>query len=185
MRRLVRAVYRGAMSAPLLATRVHWWNHDYRISVGGHPLLYWHPSAWGTGGAMVLDGRNYHVRSTVTGSRYLLTDETGAVVAAAERVGRKQWMVLADGQCYHFRRARSYREEQRVADDGAPAGAVLRTSQLRRDAIADLPGLPLLTQAFVFLVVLSAWDSSTDLMLLFAVALMPMWSTAAGLAPFG
>jgi hypothetical protein len=68
--------------------------------------------------------------------------------------------VEAEGRTYTFERASFWRSEERLVLDGRPVGTVRRVGAFRGDAVADLPGLPLPLQVFVFTVVLSAWDAA-------------------------
>ena len=43
-----------------------------------------------------------------------MVDDAGAVVASADRVGRKRWTVEAAGQTYHFRRKSFWGNEEEL-----------------------------------------------------------------------
>jgi hypothetical protein len=43
--------------------------------------------------------------------------------------------------------------------DGRPVGSVRWVTRWRRDAVADLPDLPLSLQVFVVVIVLAMWDA--------------------------
>jgi hypothetical protein len=144
----------------LEARRKGFWKGDYELNVDGRPLTRWDAKTWRTGGWFELDGRRYEVRANGWGTRYEMTDPTGMPVAGAHRVGRKRWTVEAGGRTYGFERASFWRSEERLVADGRPVGSVRRVSAWRGDAVADLPGLPLPVQVFVFTVVLTAWDAA-------------------------
>jgi len=94
------------------------------------------------------------------GSTYAMVDEDGKPIASADRVGRKNWTVEADGRTYQFHRASPWRQEEELHFEGRRVGSVKRKGRWRGDAVADLPGLPLPVQVFVHAVVLAMWDSS-------------------------
>jgi hypothetical protein len=143
----------------LSAKKISVWRSRYEITSDGRPVAVWDPNLWRTGGSFELAGRPYAVRTNTLGSRFALTDGAGVVVAAARRVGRKRWSVEADGRSYQFQRTSPWRNDQTLMVDGQPAGSVRRVSMWRSDAVADLPGLPLPLQVFVFVVVLVMWDA--------------------------
>lgn len=94
------------------------------------------------------------------GSKYGMVDEDGRRVASADRVGRKNWTVEADGRTYEFHRASLWRSEEELHFEGRRVGSVKRKSIWRGDAVADLPGLSLPVGVFVVAVVLTMWDSA-------------------------
>jgi len=149
--------YPGAV---LEARRVSIWRNRYELTLDGRPLARWDGRTWRTGGRFALEGRRYEVRSNVWGNRFEMTDEFGMSVAAADRVGHKRWMVEASGRSYQFHRASPWRPEQVLVAGGRPVGSVRRASMWRRDAVAELPDLPLPAQVFVLVVILTVWDSS-------------------------
>jgi len=142
----------------LAARSIAWWRSRYEITADGQVVTTWRPNTWRTGGSFALAGRRYHLKSNVWGSRYELTDEMDLTIATAERVGRKRWTVEANGRTYHFERASLWRPEESLVADGERVGSVRRVSVLRRDAVADLPGLPLPIQVFVLAIVLTMWE---------------------------
>lgn len=150
------------MSAVLKAKRTRSWKGGYDISVDGEPLLRWDPKTWSVGGSFTLDDASYEVRTNAFATRYEMTDSDGAPIAVAERVGRKSWTVRADGQTYTFERGSIWRQDQRLLVGGQQVGTIRRTSAWSGEAVAELPGLPLLVQVFVLLVVLSGWDMATN-----------------------
>jgi len=87
-----------------------------------------------------------------------MTDQTGAPVAIADRVGRENWTVESDGRTHAFERDSIWRLEERFIVDGEQAGVVRRAGPDSGEASADLPGLSLPAQVFVLLVVLAGWD---------------------------
>jgi hypothetical protein len=143
----------------LEARRVSLGRNRYAITSDGQPLATWDGRLWRTGGTFDLAGRRYDVRSRAWGTRYEMTDESGMVVAAANRVGRRRWTVEASGRSYQFQRASMWRPSEVLVANGRPVGSVRRASAWRSDTVAELPGLPLPVQVFVLVVVLTMWDS--------------------------
>ena len=142
----------------LTARRTSMWRSRYQVSDGDRPVTTWDSHTWRSGGDFTLDGRRYAVRSNAWGNRFTMVDDRGETVAAADRVGRKQWSVQAGGQTYHFRRASFWSSEQELHNAAGRTGSVRRTSMWRGDVAADLPGLPLPVQIFVLGVVVTMWD---------------------------
>lgn len=161
----------------LQAKKISWWRSHYAITADGQLVTSWEQSAWRSRGSFELDGTRYEVRGNLWGNRYeLVTGATAAgdaagnvtpgdvtpgdvaVVASANRVGRKRWTVEAQGQTYEFRRASIWRYEEELHCDGRPVGSVRRSSWWRSDVHADLPGLPRPVQIFVLVVVLMKWE---------------------------
>jgi hypothetical protein len=145
----------------LVASRSSLWTSRYDVRDGDRPVTTWDPRVWRSGGDFTLDGRRYAVRSNTWGNRYTMTDDRGAVVAEADRVGRKQWTVVAGARTYTFRRASFFSGEQELHDAGGRVGSVRRTSAWRGDVAVDLPGLPLPVQIFAMGVVISMWDAQS------------------------
>ncbi|TWP50757.1 hypothetical protein FKR81_19320 [Lentzea tibetensis] len=141
----------------LEAKRVSLFRNRYELAADGMPLASWDGRFWSTGGTLELDGRRFDVKASPMGRRYQMTDETGAVVAEADRVGRKDWTVTADGRTYRFQRAAWWSTAQQLLSDGQPVGSVRRVGPLSSNAVAELPTLPLPTQVFVVAVVLTLW----------------------------
>jgi hypothetical protein len=141
------------------ARKVSLWRNRYDLTADGERLATWEGRSWRTGGTFELAGRRYDVRSNAWGTRFEMTDQAGMIAATAERVGRKQWTVAANGRSYQFRRASMWRAEQLLVDDDRPVGSIRRVNRWRGDAVAELPGLPLPLQVFVLAVVLSMWDA--------------------------
>jgi hypothetical protein len=136
------------------------WSRRYLISADGASLATWEPSMWGSGGFLDLGGRRYVVQANMWGTKYGMKEAHGPLIAAADRVGRKDWSVEASGQTYHFRRASLWRHEEALHAQGRAVGFVKRPSLWRRDVVADMPGLPLPVQTFVLIVALTKWDSA-------------------------
>jgi hypothetical protein len=141
------------------AHKISVWKSRYRVTDGDREITTWDSSTWKSGGDFVLDGQHFQVRSNTWGSRYTMTDDSGAVLASAGRVGRKRWSVEAGDRTYHFRR-RSFwgREEEMVLGD-TRVGSVRRTSYWRGDISVELPTLSRPLQLFVLGVVISMWDA--------------------------
>jgi hypothetical protein len=143
----------------LEARRISLWRNRYDIVADGQPLAMWDGRVWRNGGTFDLAGRRYDVKSNLWGARFEMTDEAGMIVARANRVGRKRWTVEASDRTYRFQRASWWRSEELLLADDRPMGSVRRVSRWRRDAVADLPDLPLAVQVFVVVVVLAMWDA--------------------------
>jgi hypothetical protein len=134
------------------------WRNDYEITADGHTRAVFTGSLWRGGGTLVVDGRSYELRSSTWASSYTLVDDSGAVVASAERVGRKEWSIEAGGATHTFRRSSMWSQKQEHVVQGMPMGSIRRTSTWRGDAEADLPALPGLFALFAVTVVLTTWD---------------------------
>lgn len=132
----------------------------WEISSDGRPLAVWEPAVWRNGGTVQCAGMRYEVRVNFWGNRYTLVREGGAVVATADRVGRKRWTVQADGKTYEFERGSVFGEKEWLVTDGAKTGWIKRTSMWRYHLAAELPGLPPLTQAFAIIVVAHKWEQA-------------------------
>ncbi|MBA3989842.1 MAG: hypothetical protein H0X54_02235 [Propionibacteriales bacterium] len=145
----------------LQAKRTSMWKPGYDLTADGHPIATWEKSMWKEGGTFELDGRRYAVRSNMWGNKYGMTSEDGTPVAAADRLGRKRWTVEAAGRTYEFQRTSIWGQKQELHSAGQRLGSIERTSFWRSDATADLPGLPLPVQIFVFVVVLTMWDRAS------------------------
>ena len=145
----------------LEARKTSIWRNSYDITVDGRPLARWNGSSWKPGGTFELDGRRHQVRSNTWATTYVMADDNGTTVATADRVGRKNWTVQADGVSYTFRRASIWRHEEELLSDGRRVGSVKRNSMWSSDTVADLPGLPLPVQVFILAVVLTMWDSAS------------------------
>jgi hypothetical protein len=143
----------------LTAKRTSAWRSRYTVSAGDRPVTTWDSRTWTSGGDFALDGRRYRVRGNTWGNRYTMVDDTGATVASADKVGRKQWTVEAGGQTYQFQRKSIWSGEQELHNAAGRVGSVRRTSAWRGDVAADLPGLPLPVQVFVLGVVITMWDT--------------------------
>ena len=98
----------------LIARRAGFWTSRYDVRAGDRPVTTWDARVWRSGGDFTLDGRRYAVRSNAWGNRYAMTDDRGAEVAAADRVGRKHWTVEVGGQTYRFQRASFFSGEQEL-----------------------------------------------------------------------
>ena len=141
------------------ARRASVWKRRYEFVTDERRLATFAGSAWTSGGSLEVGGRRYDVRCNLIGSRYEMRDEGGGRVASAQRVGRKDWTIEADGTTYQFHRTSPWRQEEELHVDGRRVGSVRRRSIWRGDAVSDLPGLPLAVEAFVLAVALTKWDS--------------------------
>jgi len=144
----------------LEARKVTLWRDRYDLVADGKAVASWDGWFWRSGGTLYLAGRRYDVKSNVWGNRFEMIDEVGVIVAAANGVRRKRWTVEAGGWTYQFQRASQWRSEELILADGRPAGSVRRVGGSGRSGVvADLPGLPLLLQIFVVVVVVIRWDA--------------------------
>lgn len=141
------------------ARKVSIWRGRYSVTDRGREIAVWDGSTWKSGGEFELDGRRFQVRSNVWGNKYTMTDDTGAVVASADRVGRKRWSVEAAGQTYHFRRKSMWRNEEELVLGDTRVGSVHQTSFWRGDVTVELPTLATALQLFVLGVVITMWDA--------------------------
>jgi hypothetical protein len=106
------------------AQKISVWRSRYRVTDRGRQVAVWDSSVWKSGGAFELDGRRFEVRSNAWGTKYTMVDDTGAVVASADRVGRKRWTVEAAGQTYQFRRKSFWRSEEEMVLGETGVGSV-------------------------------------------------------------
>jgi hypothetical protein len=146
------------MGVMVKATKVGVWSNNYHIDLDGSRVTTWDGSNWQAGGTFSLDGRPYRVRSNAWETEYMMTDGAGTVLAAAGKMGRREWTVTAGGQTYRFRRPSVWRHEERLVAGDQEVGSIRRTSMWRNDVEADLPGLPIPVQIFTVAVVLTRWD---------------------------
>jgi hypothetical protein len=143
------------------ARKVSVWRSRYRVTDRGRQIAVWDSSVWKSGGEFELDGRRFRVRANAWGTTYTLVDDTGAVVASADRVGRKRWTVAAAGQTYHFRRTSIWGSEEELVLGDIRVGSVRKTSFWRGDVAVELPAMATAVQLFVLGVVISMWDART------------------------
>ncbi|GIH02100.1 hypothetical protein Rhe02_01670 [Rhizocola hellebori] len=144
----------------LHARKPSWWTNSYDIMAGNQLITRWNRSLWRNGGTFALDGHSYTIRANAWGSKYTMTLGTDRVIAAAERVGRKNWTVQAGGHTYAFQRTSMWRQEEALVTGGRVTGVIRRVSTWRTDAVADLPQLEPAVQVFVLAVVLTMWDNA-------------------------
>lgn len=141
----------------LEARKTSAWSGQYDLFADGTRIAAWDPSFWRNGGTLDLTGRRFQIKASGFGRRYEMLDEVGQPVAIADRVGRRDWTVWADGVNYTFRRASFWGSDQHLMAGATPVGSISKVSMWRGDAVADLPGLPLPVQVFVVTVVLALW----------------------------
>ncbi|WP_157408196.1 hypothetical protein [Actinoplanes sp. N902-109] len=142
----------------ITAKRSGFWGTRYEVSVADRVVATWDNARWKSGGDFELDGRHYRVRSNGWGTKFTMTDEAGTVLASADRIGRKQWHVMADGQTYVFERASFWSSDQELRVGDRRAGSIRQAGRWRTDIAVDLPGVPLPTQIFVMGVVIAMWQ---------------------------
>lgn len=142
------------------ARKVSVWDGRYTIVVDGRQVATWEKSRSTTGGTLVWDGRRYQLRASLMGGTASMNAPGGARIATAHDVGRKRWTIESDGSSYEFRRAAPWRQEETLHHQGRTVGSVRRTSIVRGDAAADLPGLPLPVALFTLTLVLTTWDAA-------------------------
>jgi hypothetical protein len=141
------------------ARKISVWRSRYSVTDRGREITVWDGSVWKRGGDFELDGRRFQVRSNAWGNKYTMMDDVGAVVASADRVGRKRWTVEAAGQTYHFRRKSFWGNEEELVLGDTRVGSVRKTSFWRGDVAVELPGLATALQLFVLGVVIEMWDA--------------------------
>lgn len=143
------------------ARKLSVWKSSYLVTDRGREVATWDKSIWRSGGEFTLDGRRFRVRSNGWGSKYTMADDSDAVVASAERVGRKRWSVSAAGQTYDFRRKSFWASEEELVLGDTRVGSVRKTSWWGGTVEVELPGLTPALQLFVLGVVLSKWDAES------------------------
>lgn len=143
----------------LEARRVSLWRNRYEIVADGQPLAMWDGRVWRNGGTFDLAGRRYDVKSKRVGHA-IRDDRRGRHDRRDGRSGRSQ-AVDGGGERPNI----PFPASVMVAIRGVtrcrwPAGGLRSgASRWRRDAVADLPDLPLPLQVFVVVVVLTMWDA--------------------------
>ncbi len=146
----------------LTAHRPSVWSKDYEIEIDGRAVTTFRPSWWRTGGTFDVEGHEYTIRQNFWGVKYGMAMADGTVVAGADRVGRKNWTVEAEGRMIHFRRTSMWTGEQAMIDGDRVVGQIRRTSWWRGGATADLPDLDPALQVFVVAVVVTMWDNQAS-----------------------
>ncbi|GAA1556334.1 hypothetical protein GCM10009827_091510 [Dactylosporangium maewongense] len=145
----------------LIAKRTSVWRARYTVTQQGHAVAAWEGGVWRSGGQLTVAGQSFLVRGNAWGSRFVMQDKAGESVAAADRVGRKQWTVTAGGVTYQFQRASVWSQAQDLYAGGRKVGSVRKTSFWGSDVEVDLPGLPLPVQVFVLGVVVTMWEAQS------------------------
>jgi hypothetical protein len=143
----------------LEAKRISVWRTRYDLLADGVRFAEWDGHLWRGGGSFELDGRHYDVTPNLLTTKFQLKDQAGAVLAQAERVGRKRWTMTADGRTYRFERESWWPPEETLMDGDNRVGYVRRTSVWRSHTLAELPGLPFPLQVFVLTLLLTTWDA--------------------------
>ncbi|WP_250036029.1 hypothetical protein [Paractinoplanes maris] len=143
------------------ARKLSVWKSKYQVTDRGREIATWDSSVWKTGGEFTLDGRRFQVRSNAWGSKYAMKDDTGTIVAAADRVGRKRWTVSADGQTYQFRRKSFWASEEELVLGDTRVGSVRKASFWGGTVEVELPTLTPALQLFVLGVVISKWEAES------------------------
>jgi len=141
------------------ARRISVWHGRYTVTDRGRQIAVWDSAVWRSGSEFELDGRRFQVRSNAWGSKHTMVDDAGAVVASADRVGRRRWTVEASGQTYHFRRKSFWSSEEELILGGTRVGSVRMASFWRGVVTAELPTLATAVQLFVLGVIISMWDA--------------------------
>ena len=141
------------------ARKISVWRSSYRVTDRGREIAVWDSSVWKSGGRFELDGQHFQVRSNAWGNKYTMTDDSGAAIASADRVGRKRWTVEAAGETYHFRRKSMWGNEEELLLGDNAVGSVRKTSFWRGDIAAELPTLTPAMQLFVLGVIISRWEA--------------------------
>jgi hypothetical protein len=147
------------MERMLTARKTSAWKREYVIESDGRVLTTFTPSWWQTGGTFDIDGHEYTIRQNFWGVKYGMAMADGTVVAGADRVGRKNWTVDAEGRTLHFRRASIWSGDQVMVEGDREVGTIRRISWWKGGAEADLPDLDPALQVFVVAVVLTMWNN--------------------------
>jgi hypothetical protein len=142
----------------LRAQKTSMWKRDYVITADGQEVTTFSPARWKTGGQFSLGGSEYTIRANVWGSKYGMTAADGAVVATADRVGRKRWNVEAGGELYRFQRESAWRPDQALMLGNKKVGTIKRASKWKGGAVAELPEMSVPVQVFVVAVVVTMWN---------------------------
>jgi len=143
------------------ARKLSVWKSRYLVTDRGREIATWDRSVWKSGGEFLLDGRRFQVRSNGWGNKYTMTDDTGAVLASADRVGRKRWTVSAGGQTFQFRRKSFWTSEEELVLGDTRVGSVRKTSLWGNTIEVELPTLTPALQLFVLGVVISKWEAES------------------------
>jgi len=144
----------------LVATKDGGLSSAYDIAVDGQPVARWDGSVWRNGGSFTVQGQRYQVRGNLWGSEFTMTDGSGATVAAAGKVTRREWTVVTGGQTYQFRRPSWWRQRFDLLLGRQPVGFVRRPSSWRSTVQAELPTMPMAAQVFTVAVALTTWDAA-------------------------
>ena len=125
----------------------------------GKQVAVWNPRTWRQAGRVELAGGGYEVETSGwTNRRATLIGADGAVLATADGVGRKRWVVQTPEATYEFERVSAWRADQALLHAGQRVGILRRTGFWGNRAEADLPGLPLPVALFAFAVTLLLWE---------------------------
>lgn len=100
------------------------WRNDYEIVDDGRPRAVFTGSLWRGGGTLTVDGQRYELGSSSWATAYTLVDDSGAVVASARRVGRKDRSIDAAGVTSAFRRSSVWSLDQEHVVQGMPTGSI-------------------------------------------------------------
>jgi hypothetical protein len=141
------------------ARRVSIWNRRYDLIAHGRIVATWERASLATAGTLQWDGQRYQVHASMESGTARLSAPGGRQVATAHDVGRRQWTIQADGATYDFRRSPPWRQEEKLHVQGHRVGSVKRTN-IRGEAAADLPGMPLPAQLFALALALTMWDAT-------------------------
>lgn len=146
----------------ITAQKISAWKREYRIESGGRTVTTFTPTWWQTGGTFAVEGHEYTIRHNFWGVRYGMAMADGTVVATADRVGRKNWTVEAEGRTLHFRRVSFWTGEQALVDGDREIGRIRQLSWWRGGAEADLPDLDPALQVFIVAVILTMWANEAS-----------------------
>lgn len=144
----------------LTASRSGVFSREYEFDIDGQVVTSFRTSWWGNGGTFSVEGHEYTVKSNAWGAKFGMAMADGTVVARAEKVGRKNWTVDAEGRTLHFRRTSMWTAEQALMDGDREVGSIRKLSMWKSGAKAELPGLDPALQVFVVAVVITHWEAS-------------------------
>lgn len=143
----------------LTARQTDFWGNTFEIGLDGQTLTTFKAKQWGNGVRFTLHGLEHELRSNAWGTRYELL-AGGAVLASADRVGRKDWTLVVDGHSHQFQRVSFWKRDQALVVGSEQVGTVRRTSAWKTEGVAELPTLPLPVRVFALAVVLTMWQAA-------------------------
>lgn len=142
----------------LTATKTGAFARRYEILSDGQPVATWSQKFWRSGGDITLAGHTYRVDATTFTNKYRMYDSLGSEVATAEKAGRRNWTLTADGKPHRFRRRSFFGSTQDLMTGDSVVGSITKKGFWGNRVEADLPTLSLPAQIFVIGVMITTWD---------------------------